>query len=63
MTAMTLNERMGIEQLKKALEVLDEVIKSKGGSMVIKNEVGIEGMIECSRVLLIRKKMPIWREC
>ena len=63
MTAMTLNERMGIEQLKKALEVLDEVIKSKGGSMVIKNEVGIDRMINCSLVLLIRRKMLIWREC
>ena len=40
MTAMALEERVGIELLKKALDVLDEVIKSKGGNLVIKNEVG-----------------------
>ena len=63
MTAMTLNERLGIEQLKKALDVLDEVIKSKGGRMEIKNEVRLRICIDCSLVWPIRKKMPIWREC
>ena len=41
MPAMALEERVGIELLKKALDVLDEVIKSKGGNLVIKNEVGL----------------------
>ena len=41
MTAVALEERVGIELLKKALDVLDEVIKSKGGNLVIKNEVGL----------------------
>ena len=41
LTAMALEERVGIELLKKALDVLDEVIKSKGGNLVIKNEVGL----------------------
>lgn len=41
MTAMTLEEKAGIELLKQSLDVLEEVIKSKGGNLVIKAEVGI----------------------
>lgn len=39
MTAMTLDEKVGIELLTKALEVLKETITAKGGNLVIKNDV------------------------
>ena len=46
MTAMTLEEKAGIELLKQSLEVLEEVIKSKGGNLVIKAEVGIQYAVQ-----------------
>ena len=46
MTAMTLEEKAGIELLKQSLDVLEEVIKSKGGNLVIKAEVGIQYAVQ-----------------
>ena len=46
MTAMTLEEKAGIELLKQSLDVLEEVIKSRGGNLVIKAEVGIQYAVQ-----------------